>query len=182
MKRIAGALFLILLSIPSAAFAQSDKPSEGDSENKTEKISKAKDLFVGTWRLFAIEEDIAGKKTIYPMGKKPFGYLMYDSTGHMALQLMNPDRPSMSLRAASKLELDEIIINGFDAYSGTYSINEEERSITYQIECSVYPTIVGTAIKRNYELTEDQLIIKSMFTNNSDNTERTRKTIWKRVK
>jgi hypothetical protein len=50
---------------------------------------------VGTWRLISrvvtLEDGTAVQEP--GLGKAPSGYLIYDSSGHMAAQLMRPDRP-----------------------------------------------------------------------------------------
>jgi len=134
---------------------------------------------VGTWRLISIEDFGPNNKITYPMGKNVTGYLMYDFNGNMAQQIMDKARPKVSLKEATRPQLDEIIA-GFDAYSGTYSVNYKEGSITYIVECSIYPSLIGNELKRQFKI-NDELIIQSSYKNNQDNTQHLRVVKWKKV-
>jgi hypothetical protein len=181
MSHLRAAIFCSLFIISAAASfpAQDNKPAE-KPEGKISS-GKVREQIVGTWKLFSIEESIGGKNVIYPLGQNPVGYLMYDSIGNMSQQLMDSSRPAVSLRSATIREVQDLVFNGFDAYSGTYSIDEVEGSITYKIECSLYPTVVGTTLKRKIECSEDKLLIKSTIVD-PDKIEHTRTITWMRVK
>jgi hypothetical protein len=167
----------ILLSIVDISFAQ-----KAESEEKTAP-GKLSEKIIGTWKLISIEDRLPEGKVIYPMGRNPLGYLMYDSTGHMSQQLMNPDRPKVAVQGERIDVINEVIFFGFDAYSGTYSIDEEKGTIHYRIECSIYPTVVGTELKRKIEISGDQLILTpAPFIDKNDGLQHVRTNTWKRVK
>src|SRR4051794_399115 len=109
MKWIISFVILVLcFSIVSNCFAQESGGISKDTSNKT-----VKEL-IGTWKLSSVEDILPDKKIIYPVGKNPSGYLMYDSTGHMSQQLMSSERPKITLGEATRAEIDDII-SGFDA-------------------------------------------------------------------
>jgi len=122
----AGAI-IIILTLVSLSYAQS-----------------AKDKFVGTWRLISIDDP---SPTASKPDKDPVGYIMYDSTGHMAVQIMRrPDRPKF---ASGKLELGtpEEIKAAFVGY-GAYPIHiltlrQQPLSSSIPSESSARPTDRG---------------------------------------
>jgi hypothetical protein len=168
-KFIAFAILLSLTVLSNLSLSQ---------ESKRETKSNKEEL-IGSWKLVSVEDSSSNKRT-YPLGKKPVGYLVYDDTNHMSLQVMSSDRPAMAIRAATRQELEEIIFS-FDAYSGTYSIDQDGSTIIYHIESSIYPTVVGTELKRKFKLIDDNLTILSTYIDKSDGLERTRLTVWKKL-
>ena len=90
----------------------------------------AKSQFLGTWRLVSINGDTTGARN---RGSRPTGYIYYDA-GHMAVQIQ-PDRkrPSWSGRAATPDELSEAA-RGYIAYFGTWSVDEQARTVTHHRE------------------------------------------------
>jgi hypothetical protein len=44
-------------------------------------------LIVGTWKLVRYEDRSADGTPHYPFGEKPLGYFVYDSTGHLSVQI-----------------------------------------------------------------------------------------------
>jgi Lipocalin-like domain len=98
---------------------------------------------VGTWSLVA-------RDVVHPDGygpKYPIGYLMYDNTGHMAVQFMGLDRPNDGSARA------------YDAYFGTYTIDETSNppKVTHHREGSLNPRDVGGDVVRDLVLNGDEL-------------------------
>lgn len=121
--------------------------------------------FIGTWRLMSVEArrpngEVAPLPARY--GTKPVGYLMYDNTGHVAVQIMRPDRPKFAVNDIDKGTADELKAawDGYSAYLGTYEINEAEGFVVHHVEISAFPNYVGSDQKRFYELSGDTLVLK----------------------
>ena len=124
-----------------------------------ESSSSAAGSFVGLWKLVRIEVRQAdGRMTTDPdLGPHAAGYIFYDSTGHMGVQLMNPDRPQW--KSEDKPTRDEAMstISGYEAYTGTYQVHESEGYVVHRPELSLSPNGVSRDLKRNFELKGDQL-------------------------
>ena len=104
--------------------------------DKSEIASK----FIGTWRLASVEArrpngEVAPTPARY--GTKTIGYLMYDATGHVAVQIMRPDRPKFAVNDIDKGTAEELKAawEGYSAYFGTYEING---SPIFPVEDSTY--------------------------------------------
>jgi hypothetical protein len=122
------------------------------------------DRFTGTWRLVSVEDrDDEGRLT-YPYGERPSGLLVYDASGHMAVQIMSNERAPEEMRS---------ILEGFTAFFGTYEVNEEECTITHRVEGHLLPSSVGKELVRGFEFSGDRLILSPTGT---------RRVVWERVK
>ena len=140
--------------------------------------------FVGTWKMVSVEERRPNGEVVAPRyGAHPIGYIIYDTTGHVAVQIMKPDRPRCASNDAAQASAAEAkaAFDGYGAYFGTYEINEAEGYVVHHVEGSVFPNYVGTDQKRGFELSGDQLILKPPPRQVGGEQHTTRVT-WQRVK
>jgi hypothetical protein len=145
------AIVLVLLAGLKFAGAQQTAPP----------APSLKEQLVGTWRLVA--RDIVrpdGSSTPDPAygTKYPIGYIMYDHTGHMAVQFMALDRP------------DGESARGYNAYFGTYTLDETSRppKVTHHMEGSLDPRDIGQDAVRDVLLNGDELKIVVHNTRNAN--------------
>ncbi len=108
---------------------------------------------VGAWRLVWLEEPDTDGKTHRP---DCTGLLVYTSDGHMSVQVMyrNP-------QAATQAEPVQYAQGGYEASFGTYEINQGAQTFNYHVEGALVRTLVGKHLKRVYQLSGKQLIVKS---------------------
>ena len=147
--------------------------SPGHAEENLQNVKKAlmndktgiASKFIGTWRLASVEArrpngEVAPTPARY--GTKTVGYLMYDSTGHVTVQIMRPDRPKFAVNDIDKGTPEEVKAawEGYSAYFGTYEINDAEGFVVHHVEGSSFPNYVGSEQKRFYELSGDTLVLK----------------------
>ena len=91
---------------------------------------------VGLWRLISREDyDRDGRRRIDPiMGPHPLGVLCF-APGYFAAQFMNPDRSDTSgTGPASSGANNSGAVNGYDAYFGTYTLDEVTGTVTVRLE------------------------------------------------
>jgi hypothetical protein len=111
-----------------------------------------KDQLIGTWRLVSRDVQHAdGTSNPDPAygPEYPIGYVMYDRTGHMAVQFMGRNRPNDHSDRA------------YDAYFGTYSVNEQTKpaTVTHHMEGNLNPDNVGKDNVRDLILDGDNLAL-----------------------
>ena len=125
---------------------------------------------VGTWRLVSID-DQSGKAL---RGPRPTRYIHYDSSGIMSVQIM-PDweRPKFSL-GKSTPEQAKAAIEGYTAYFGTYSVDEQTSTVTHHRTGNINPADMGDFVRRA-EFKDNRLILRSRETNNLITWERVSK-------
>ena len=174
-----------LLILASICFAQAGK-EEKENKGSTSKTQTAKprsaisSKFVGTWKLVAFEGQSVPRRD-------RVGFIMYDTTGHMAVQIMPLDRPKFA--SANRLQgtQEEIkaAFDGYFAYFGPYEVNEAEGVVIHHLEGSIFPNEVGRDNIRYFEFSGDRLtliptnIVDGKLTPKSSATLRL---IWERVK
>jgi hypothetical protein len=137
----------------------------------------------GNWLAASPRTKVTGEVQ-YPWGTKPVGRLAYDEAGHVFAQLMNPGRrpvggmadrgAAAAIATASADDMFEML-TGFNAYFGTFDVDEAARTVIHHIESALIPNWVGTDQRRKYEFSgRNQLI---MFNNASQAAYRL---IWQR--
>jgi hypothetical protein len=122
-----------------------------------------KSEIIGTWKFVTMVAKTGSGKTLYPYGEKLFGRLMYTPDGHMSALLMDTDRDKFASNDPLAGTLEEIkqAYKKFDAYCGTYKVDENKESITHHVEGAKFPNWVGTDQLRYFELKGDRLEIKA---------------------
>lgn len=110
------------------------------------------DRFVGAWRLASLEEPDAHGK-IHKADCT--GLLVYTRDGHMSVQVMY--RNTQGGNGASPVQYAQ---GGYEASFGTYQI-DDAHAFTFHVEGALVRTLVGKDLKRVYELSGNQLIVKS---------------------
>ena len=122
-----------------------------------------KKQFVGTWKLVSSEFRRSDGQVIYPMGKDATGRAMFDASGYMSAHIMRPGRLAFAIGDNHKGTPAEIktAFEGYVAYYGTYKVDEQERTITTQVEGSLFPNWIGTGQKRFYEFSGNRMTLSS---------------------
>jgi hypothetical protein len=117
---------------------------------------------VGSWKLISFHSQDSTGQTAYPFGRDAQGRLIYEPDGHMAVQLMNPNRPRFTSDdplVTSEAEVRSAF-GGYTAYYGTYSVNPDAQTITHHIEAALLPNWAGTDQQRHFEFDGKYLTLK----------------------
>jgi hypothetical protein len=70
---------------------------------------------------------------------------------------------------------------GYDAYFGTYTVDEEKGIVTHHLESALFPGDIGKNIKRAFTISADRLTIRFSTTTN-EGIPVTRTLVWTRMK
>jgi len=125
--------------------------------------------FIGVWKLISGEsKDEATGEVLYPWGRNPVGRLVYDDAGRVFVQLMNPGRRSVggmanrgaaaAIATASPEDMREML-TGFNAYFGTFDVDEPARMVIHHLQSALIPSWVGTDQRRKYEFSGSNQLI-----------------------
>jgi len=171
-----------LLFVISAVVSESSQQRNADA-TLPNRSSGSGGKLVGTWRLISRVVTLEDGTVIRDpgLGKTPSGYLIYDSSGHMAAQLMRPDRP-MAIDCGTTIAApseNSQSVNGYDAYFGTYSIDETSHTVTHHLEGALAAADVGKNLVREFQLSGDKLTVT--VRTNSPKEKQIRTLIWERV-
>ena len=122
-------------------------------------MPQATDL-VAAWRLVAWD-DVSPEGVSHPMGPDPVGYISYDGSGRMSVQVMRRGRSDLGadgVAEASEGLLREVL-GGYLAYGGSYVVDAAEGTVTHRIECALMPAQVGTELTRWFEIDGTRLTL-----------------------
>jgi hypothetical protein len=177
---------ITLVFVSSLCLAQAEKkgnhaPRPCTSGGVTAKNSSAEKI-IGTWKLISIEDTRPNR----PENEyNPTGYIMYDSTGHMAVQITRrSDRAKFASEDITKVTTDEkaAAFSSYAAYYGTYSINEAAGTITHHVEGSWTPNDVGKNFVRYFKLSGNRVTLMPVETNPQPGTRPPMRSLtWERV-
>ncbi len=119
--------------------------------------------FIGTWKLTFAEYRFENGETIAIYGKNPAGMLIYDANGHVAIQIMRRDRPRFALndRLGGTPDETKAAFDGYLAYFGTYTVDEEKHAVTHHLEGALLPNWISSDQTRFYELVDNRLTLKT---------------------
>jgi hypothetical protein len=137
---------------------------------------------VGTWRLVSREDHtVAGELRVDPgLGADPIALLAYDAAGNFTAQFMKRDRSTGVVVATGRASVNNsAAVNGYDAYFGTYTVDEASGSVTQLLQGALSPSDVGMIVTREMRVEEDRLIIR-LATTSADGETITRTLVWLR--
>jgi hypothetical protein len=177
-RSLLGLLFIISAVVWGAI------PHDSSHSTSPTDVSGAGGQLVGTWSLVSRVVTLEDGTAIQDpgLGKTPKGYLIYDSSGHVIAQLMRLDRP-MAIDCATAGPApsgNSQSVNGYDAYFGTYTIDEASHSVTHHLEGALAASDVGKNLTREFHLSGDKLNI--IVRTNSPAGKQTRTLTWERVR
>lgn len=137
----------------------------------------------GTWLLQSrVDVTASGERHHDPLlGEYPVALLIYDHTGHFSAQFMKRDRTNVAPSSPSNARNNTQAQGGYDAYFGTYSIDDTTGVVTQQLMGSLSPGNVGMVLSRAMEVRGDTLLIK-LETTAADGTPVIRTLTWRRLR
>jgi Lipocalin-like domain len=137
---------------------------------------------IGTWRLLSrIDRDGSGKSVDEPtLGSDPLALLFFDGAGNFAAQFMKRDRSVAVAAPVFTGQNNTSAIGGYDAYFGTYEVDETSGDVQTLLVGALSPGHVGATMMRNMKVEEGQLVIR-LTTTTADDTLVHRTLIWERA-
>jgi hypothetical protein len=145
------------------------------------------DALIGTWRLRSREDRLeSGELREEPtLGPDPLGLLIYDRAGNFAAQFMKRERPAVVSSeapatvatgsdpgglavpvpaSATLASNNSTAVGGYDAYFGTYTVDDATNLVTQRLVAALTPADVGHVVTREMHLVDDELIIRVAMT------------------
>jgi hypothetical protein len=117
---------------------------------------------VGTWQVMEMTDTDAAGTVHHPYGEHPTGYIVYDATGYMHVQVMRTPATPSFVAGDQKGSEQEVraAYDGYVAYFGTYRVDEAQSKVIHQVQGSLMPSYTGTDQPRPIKLVGDELIIE----------------------
>jgi hypothetical protein len=131
-----------------------------DKENQAPGLSAA---LVGTWELVSREDfTTGGERRIDPgLGANPTAILFFDKAGNFGAQFMKQGRSSqVEAEAGFAVPNNSKARGGYDAYFGTYTVDEATGNVTTLLKGALSPENVGQVYIRNMRVVDDRLTLR----------------------
>lgn len=138
---------------------------------------------LGTWRLLSREDRTAtGERRVDPgLGADPHALLFYDRAGNFAAQFMkrvrDPVDPAVPQSSGPN---NSRAVGGYDAYFGTYTVDDAAGTVTQRLVGALSAENVGLVLTRSMRVLGDELVIQ-LETASADGTPVTRTLRWRRA-
>jgi hypothetical protein len=137
-----------LLMLPVSGHSQ-QRPPAAEKPAATPPKSM-KEAIVGSWSLL-IDDAVKPDGSHTPnFGPNPIGLAMFGADGHFSVTIVRAGRPKFASnnRATGTADENKAAVAGANAFFGTYTLNEADKSLTLRVESSTYPNLEGTVQKR----------------------------------
>jgi Lipocalin-like domain len=123
------------------------------SAASAEQAKTLKDQLIGTWTFVVAEITAADGSRSLPFGDTPNGILIFTSDGHFAQIHIASDVPKIASnnRLTGTPEEYKAINQRSLSVFGTYSVDEEKKTVTYNITSSTFPNWAGVSQTRTIE-------------------------------
>ena len=118
---------------------------------------------VGTWKLVTYTTETADGKRTFPLGEDAVGMAVYLPNGRVSIQFMKRDRPKFQSGDAWRgtLEEERAAFEGYFAYAGRYTLDEQRSTVTHHIEVSSIPNYVGIDLSRTFTIAGNRLTLRT---------------------
>jgi hypothetical protein len=141
---------------------------------------KVREQLAGTWSLVKVENTNAdGSKTL-PYGDNPVGLLVFTDAGEYAIQILKAVRPKVAAADKNKATPYEnaALVQGNNSHFGTYTVDPEKHSISFNVQHAFYPNWEGNVQVRSYTIENNVLSYVVTHTTNGGATTAT--VVWKK--
>src|SRR5688572_12683954 len=133
-------LVFILILISGIIF-----PSYAQKSNNRSSKKVLQEL-VGTWTLISVDNIYPDSTRLHPYGDNPQGMLIFDENGNYAIQILKSIRPHIASGDKNKCTPEEnaMMVQGSNSHFGKYSVEEANKTITFNIAHASFPNWEGT--------------------------------------
>jgi len=125
---------------------------------------------IGTWRLLSrLDRDASNNLVDEPsLGSDPLALLFFDGEGNFAAQFMKRDRSAPASAPVFTGRNNTTAIGGYDAYFGTYEVDEASGDVRTHLVGALSPGHVGATMVRNMKVEDGKLVIRLATTTAAD--------------
>lgn len=129
--------------------------------NETRNVTRQQ--LTGVWGLVSSEFRTANGSVMHPLGENAIGQAIFTESGYMSAQLMRQNRSEFEAdnQALGTSEEIQQAFLGYLAYYGRCEVDEAAQTITTHVDGSLFPNWTGGEQVRFYELSGDQLVLRT---------------------
>lgn len=110
-----------------------------------------KEKFIGSWKLnsSAMKDERGSVLPNDPL-EKSIGIITYLASGDMTVLVMAANYPGLFANRSDNDSARVAAENGFHSYSGTYEVDEVNKTVTHHVEIANHADIIGKDLMRSY--------------------------------
>jgi hypothetical protein len=104
------------------------------------------DRLVGTWVLDTVQAVTWNEDDRNPFGSAPKGRMILDQSGHVTCVIIGGERAHFAStdRLTGTAAENQSLVQSTQAFFGTYSVNEKDKTVVFHVERSFFPNWDGT--------------------------------------
>jgi lipocalin-like protein len=140
----------------------------------------SREEIVGAWLIVSTDTVRSDGSRVPTFGPNPKGLVVFDGSGHYALQLMSATL--IPVAANNRLEgtpdENRAIVQGSVAHFGRYSVDEVTSTLTLHIDGSTFPNWIDRKQDRHFTVSNSELRWKTPAASGGGSAE----LVWKRVR
>lgn len=140
-------------------------------------MTNVKNKFIGIWRFVRCAEMQTNGDVLYPWGEDAIGYIIYMPEDIMAVQIMRQNRKAFNVDNFMLAPAEEChaLPKDYNAYFGSYTLDEPKNTIVHHIQGHLFPNLVGKDNVRHYQFEGNRLLLTTGGGNNR------RELVWEKV-
>lgn len=136
LSLIAPAVTLAVLASLTGCAAQTAETTQADTTAP----------IIGEWQMTSLEVTTDGTMQEVPYS----GQIIFTDAGTVSVQAMNPDTTAPDT---------PYTLGGYEAFYGSTDIDEADGTFTIDVESAIARDLIGQELSRNYEVTDDTLVL-----------------------
>lgn len=141
----------------------------------------ARRVVAGTWELVEHKTTMANGEVRRSFGPSPKGLFFFHPDGHTAVQIVNPDRPTTTLDAASDDDI-RALHRTYLAYFGSYDVDPATKKIVVHTTADLNPMNTGADQIRFFEFDGDLMYLQPPPAPAAAGGQQVSRITWRRVK
>lgn len=134
----------------------------------------------GTWALVEHQTTLANGDVRRAFGATPKGLFIFHPDGHTAVQIVDPNRPSSTVGAASDDDL-KALARTYLAYFGTYDVDPATRKIVVHTTADLNPLNTSVDQVRFFEFAGDLMYLQPPPSPQPGGGQQVSRITWRRV-
>lgn len=112
----------------------------------------AAETVIGEWTMTTLEARTDSEYRASPYS----GQVVFTDSGTLSVQAMNPDTEAPDT---------DYTLAGYEAYYGPVTIDSEQGTFEIEVESALARDLIGRRLTRNFEVTDDTLVITAVDAN-----------------